>query len=54
MRGLNTGDGVGDGDPEAYPALDVLDGLLGRDDEQIGVAIGELQGIEARFPGVSQ
>ena len=50
----HSGNGVGDGDPEAEPALDVLDGLLGRDDEEVGVAIGKIEGIEARSPRMIQ
>ena len=39
LKRFDTGDGVGDGDPQAQPALDVLDGLLGRNDEEVGIAL---------------
>ena len=47
VKRFDTGDGVGDRDPQAQPTLDVLDGLLRRDHEEVGIAIGQIQGIEA-------
>ena len=39
LQRFDTGDGIGDGDPQAQPALDVLDGLFRRNDEQVGIAL---------------
>ena len=47
LKRFYTSDGVGDGDPQAQPALDVLDGLLGSNDEEVGLAVCQIQGIEA-------
>ena len=49
-----TSDGVGDGDPQAQPALDVLDGLLRGNDEEVGLAACQDQGVETGLLGVSE
>ena len=47
LKRFDAGDGVWDGYPQAKPALDVLDGVFRRDHEKVGIAIGQIQGIEA-------